>query len=41
MQKDIRWDGKIDGHAITGTLVVVQKGLGSHLMFSGSEPVTP
>ena len=41
MQKTISWDGKVDSHAITGTLVIVQKGLGSHLMFSGGEMTTP
>jgi hypothetical protein len=41
MQKSIRWDGKVDGHTITGTLVIVQKGLGSHLVFSGDEKTNP
>ena len=41
MQKHIGWDGTIDGHTITGTLVIVQKGLGSHLVFSGDEKTSP
>ena len=32
---DVRWEGTVRDDAIAGTLVVVQKTLGSHLVFRG------